>query len=255
MVDCVERAEHGLHARFDGLEAEVKRLLEYHEKAPPSTAPDDLQLMARILKEVKVGRMNAILKDLRMHRPTGLKKEDKAALMLNKMPRDRLLRILAGLAQEPASDQGPPAIFEPPARPAKRQRALKEFFCDGSASTETPDTASVSSEDLFELCGEITNNGHACDNIKGRCPYHAEGANRCESMVDGNREQRCKLHAKSGERYCCHHEEFPNLSVKAGEYLEKLTDEAPNEEAFLAKYFPVRKKLPPGFAELMRCAQ
>ena len=118
-----------------------------------------------------------------------------------------------------------------------------------------PDTASVSSEDQSELCGEITNNGHACDNIKGRCPYHAEGANRCESMVDGSRDQRCKLHKKSGQRCCCHHEEFPNLSVKAGEYLEKLTDEAPNEEALLANYFPGRKMLPFGFVELMRCAQ
>ena len=73
-----------------------------------------------------------------------------------------------------------------------------------------------------------------------------KGANKCLSMVDGNREQRCKLHAKSGQRYCCHHEEFPNLSVKAGEYLEKLTDEAPNEEVFLAKYYPGRNKLPLG---------
>ena len=74
-------------------------------------------------------------------------------------------------------------------------------------------------------------------------------------MVDGSRDQRCKLHKKSGQRYCCHHEEFPNLSVKAGEYLEKLTDEAPNEEAFLAKYYPGRKKLPLGFVDLMRFAQ
>ena len=71
VADCVERAEHGLHARFDGLKAEVKRLLEYHEKAPPSTAPGDLQLMARVLKEVKVARMNAILKDLHIPRPRG----------------------------------------------------------------------------------------------------------------------------------------------------------------------------------------
>ena len=45
------------------------------------------------------------------------------------------------------------------------------------------------------------------------------------------------------------------LGVKAGEYLEKLTDEAPNEEAFLAKYYPGRKKLPLGFVDLMRFAQ
>ena len=74
-------------------------------------------------------------------------------------------------------------------------------------------------------------------------------------MVDGNREQRCKLYKKNGKRYYCHHEEFPNLSVKAREYLEKLTDEAPNEEALLANYFPGRKMLPFGFVELMRCAQ
>ena len=110
------------------------------------------------------------------------------------MPRDQLLRFLAGLTQEIALNEvsEDPPIVEAPAPPAKRQRKVKEFFRDvsaSSASTETPETASINFEVQSELFGEVAANGHVCDNIKGKCFYHAEGANRCLSMVDGNREQ------------------------------------------------------------------
>ena len=206
----LEDATTGFHDRFDGLEAGVKRLLEYHEKTPPATAPDDLQLMARVLKEVKVGRANAILQDLRIPRPTGLKKEDKAALLLSKIPREQLLQILAGPTQAP--NQGPddqPEVIEAPlsVRPTKKQRRIEDCFrCvspGSSGSTETPDTASVSS-DQSELFGTMTANGQPCDNIKGHRPFHAEGESRCESMLGWNRNQRCKLQKKGGS-FCCHH--------------------------------------------------
>ena len=51
----LEDATKGFHDRFDGLEADVKRLLEYHEKTPPATAPDDLQLMAASSKRSRSG--------------------------------------------------------------------------------------------------------------------------------------------------------------------------------------------------------
>ena len=60
--------------------------------------------------------MDMILKDLRIPRPRGLKKEDKATLILDTMPRDQLLRLLAG----------PTAIVEAPAPPAKRQRKVMD---------------------------------------------------------------------------------------------------------------------------------
>ena len=98
--------------------------------------------------------MDMILKDLRIPRPRGLKKEDKATLILDTMPRDQLLRFLAGPTREaPNRELQDPPVVEAPAPPAKRQRKVKEFFCD-SASTETPETASVNSEDHSELSGE-----------------------------------------------------------------------------------------------------
>ena len=42
----LEDVNNGLHDRTDVLESGVKRLMEYREKAPPATAPGDLQLMA-----------------------------------------------------------------------------------------------------------------------------------------------------------------------------------------------------------------
>ena len=46
----------------DGIESTVEKILEYHEKVPPSN-PDDLDLMERVLNKFKVGRMSSIYYD------------------------------------------------------------------------------------------------------------------------------------------------------------------------------------------------
>ena len=59
--------------------------------------------MARCLKQIKVRRMNEVLAKFG-DRPVGLKKEDKAALLIERVPRDDLLRLLGS----------PEAHVEPP---------------------------------------------------------------------------------------------------------------------------------------------
>ena len=53
--------EEGIHARMDQMDTKLDRTLEHHEKAQPPAQEGDLELMARVQKLCKVGRMNAIL--------------------------------------------------------------------------------------------------------------------------------------------------------------------------------------------------
>ena len=96
--------EEGLHARLDDISQRVDAL---GQQNPPATsalaAPGDLQLMARVQKSFKVARMNAILEECSVERPPGMKMADKAALIVEKVPRDRLLNFLE------VPDEGAPA--------------------------------------------------------------------------------------------------------------------------------------------------
>ena len=138
----LEGVEEGLHGRLDEMEYRLGKLLEYHEEAPPSK-PGDLQLMARCLKQIKVRRMNEVLAKFG-DRPAGLKKEDKAALLIERVPREDLLRLL----------ESPDALVEPPmAKRAKTTAApqptatppktLLEMFKLPKGKEET-DTSSTS---------------------------------------------------------------------------------------------------------------
>ena len=94
--------EEGLHAHLDDISQRLDAL-QSHSQAPTTpaahcvrspTTPGDTQLMARVQKSFKVARMNAILKECRVkHRP-GLKMADKAALIVEAVPRDRLMEFL-----------------------------------------------------------------------------------------------------------------------------------------------------------------
>ena len=68
------------------------KLLEYHEKVPPSN-PGDLELMERVLNKFKVRRMSAILQQLKVGKPGGVTREGKAALVVKHVPRDELLKL------------------------------------------------------------------------------------------------------------------------------------------------------------------
>ena len=88
--------------RCDGLQTSVDKLLEYHEKVPPSN-PDDLDLMENVLNKFKVGRMNAILQQFNVERPVGVKREGKAILIVKNVPRSELLKLLEPPAEHLAS--------------------------------------------------------------------------------------------------------------------------------------------------------
>ena len=92
VMDASRRTQETVNKRCDRLERKVDKLLEHHEKIPPSS-PDDLDLMERVLNRFKVGRMNAILQEFNIERPAGLKREGKAALIVKTIPRDRLLNL------------------------------------------------------------------------------------------------------------------------------------------------------------------
>jgi len=85
--------DEGLHTRLDAIDSRLNRVLDCAE--PPPSQAGDLQVMARLQKLCKVGRMNSLLKEHDIHYEVGLKVADKAALLVQKLPRDRLLEILA----------------------------------------------------------------------------------------------------------------------------------------------------------------
>ena len=89
-------------SKIDDLGAKMDKLLEYHEKVPPSN-PDDLGLMERVLANFKVRRMNAILQQFNVERPKGVKREGKAALIVKSVPRGDLLNLF----EAPADPEEP----------------------------------------------------------------------------------------------------------------------------------------------------
>ena len=94
--------EEGLRAHLDDISQLLDALQSRSQAATPPaahcmrspTTPGDTQLMARVQKSFKVARMNAVLEDCRVkHRP-GLKMADKAALIVEAVPRDRSMEFL-----------------------------------------------------------------------------------------------------------------------------------------------------------------
>ena len=65
---------------------------DINEKIPPSK-PDDLDLMAKVLNIFDVKGMNAILKEFKVKKGTSSRKEDKAALIVKAIPRDKLFKL------------------------------------------------------------------------------------------------------------------------------------------------------------------
>ena len=86
--------EEGIHTRMDAIVAAMAST-PAHCSEPPKGQAGDLELMARLQKMCKVRRMNSLLKEHDIHYEVGLKVADKAALLVQKLPRDRLLEILA----------------------------------------------------------------------------------------------------------------------------------------------------------------
>ena len=106
----IEATENGLHDRLDDMGARLERLLAYHEREPPPAPPDDLQLMARLShKRVPVRSINSLLAEHSGARPPrGLTKGEKAALLIEQLPREKVSRLLvsADAPEQRASKKG-----------------------------------------------------------------------------------------------------------------------------------------------------
>ena len=93
VMDEGQRARDTVNNRCDAIESKVDKVLEFHERVPPSN-PGDLDLMAKVLNKCRVRRMNQILQDFNVKRPGGVKREGKAALIVKHVPREQLLKLL-----------------------------------------------------------------------------------------------------------------------------------------------------------------
>ena len=145
----LEAAEEGLHERLDEMGARLERLLAYHEREPPPAPPDDLQLMARLSqKRVLVRSMDTLLVEHSGARPPrGLTKGEKAALLIEQLPREKVSRLLVS-ADAPEQRASKKAKSVPPAH---TQTTLTSLFtaarssgADSAASTTAPVSPALS---------------------------------------------------------------------------------------------------------------
>ena len=223
--------------------------------------------------------MDSILDTFHVSRPKGLRKEDKAELITNKVPYDEILRILENPAQVTSS--APPSRVSgasSEASKAKRQKTLEEVSqaslpkpagidshengnCGMPTQSGRPckltrpcphhDQQRKAQEEARQLqrlrveksiCGAVKADGGLCDNIRGQCGFHATD-NRCESMLDASPQNRCKVRQKPGLKYCVYHQDFPNLGVHAKAYAEeqRRSNKPCVEADFLKTYYPHRR--------------
>ena len=127
--------EEGLHAHLDDISQRLDALRQPNAAATSAlAAPGDLQLMARVQKAFKVARMNAILKECKVERQPGMKMADKAALIVEKVPRDRLLNFLGNPAEDaPAKKK---SRTEPIVLPSGASTSLARYFHNTAASPD-----------------------------------------------------------------------------------------------------------------------
>ena len=152
--------EEGLHAHLDDISQRLDAVLQQN---PPATsalaAPGDVRLMARVQKSFKVARMNAILKECSVARQPGMKMADKAALIVEKVPRDRLLSFLETAGTEvPAMKRSRTEQILPP---SSDSNLITRHFHNDAASpnaeghqpeTQLAANASTSLGELYEKC-------------------------------------------------------------------------------------------------------
>ena len=137
-----ERTRTTVENRCDVLEDKVDKLLEYHEKVPPSN-PGDLDLMEKVLNKFKVGMMNDILQQFKIDRPAGVKREGKAALIVKNVPRTDLLKLLE---ERPSPSMGTmETASASSSQPARGPQAYFGGAASGVQATDATCTAMVKS--------------------------------------------------------------------------------------------------------------
>ena len=163
----LEAAEEGLHERLDEMGARLERLLAYHEREPPPAPPDDLQLMARLSHRVLVRSMDTLLAEHSGARPPrGLTKGEKAALLIEQLPREKISRLLVS-ADAPEQRASKKAKSVPPAH---TQTTLTSLFtaarssgADSGADSAASTTASVSPSSALSLPAEEAREANRSD--------------------------------------------------------------------------------------------
>ena len=127
-------------------------------------------------------------------------------------------------------------------------------FCNVSApckrhKSQADEENSMTAEDKLSCkiergtCDVTLRDGEdICDNIKGRCDWHAPDSQRCQSMIERDPERRCWNYRQEASDYCRDYHEFPNVSVNAKAYGEdccRHPKKVCERAEFLMKYYPI----------------
>ena len=119
--------------------------------------------MAKVLHQFKVARMNDILQQFRVHRPTGVKREGKASLIVKNVPRDQLLKLLEDSVPTAVSANATPLRSNPQRDSGQRvakQMTLADMYDKHVKGNHESSTASPSSFSSF--IGSTSTIGFPC---------------------------------------------------------------------------------------------
>ena len=96
-------------------------------------------------------------------------------------------------------------------------------------------------------CGHPTRSGEPCPNPKP-CAVHelAPGMRWCQSTLDKNPCEGCRMQCPADKQYCEYHVDFPDLGLQAAKYFKKCKAEgAPVTKEGLVKWaYPGATKVP-----------
>ena len=94
------------------------------------------------------------------------------------------------------------------------------------------------------ICGKVLPSG-LCEQVRGRCAFHAQDVARCTSTIDSNPSKQCKLRKANGADVCSYHHDYPNLSSNLLAYLDEIGGMAPSAdclkeqlETFFGRFYP-----------------
>ena len=93
IMDESQRTRATIEKGYDTLGSKCDKILAYQEKVSRPNL-HGVDLMAKVYNKYNVGRMNTILQQFDVDRPSGVKKEGKASLIVKNIPCDQLLELL-----------------------------------------------------------------------------------------------------------------------------------------------------------------
>ena len=120
--------------------------------------------------------------------------------------------------------------------------------CSHHARLEVQDMEREDRQSLLRehgACGEIMANGRACDNVRGRCRYHALEEQRCQSCKEDEPYSRCRRAREAGSLFCGFHLPWPNLGLNLKRYAEAKEGAVVDVAGFCAAHYPSATGPPP----------